>query len=254
MHTASRFDKYTRSCVRSLMSLVIVLLLAATAPVYGKKLLENVPLIWRPTTQIGSPGPVVEMHRDTSANVDDGKASSDRTGRLDVVGAKVQEMGTSAVIRIQIEALLDARRNPTLIGENREDADEGKILPVTTSDNVAAWCTDRLRYLLEQLGFDVVETEGDVIITGEVRRFFVAETNTYEGDVGLKIDVKSKEGKMLWSGLANGVANRFGRSYKLENYYEVISDSLLDAVQKLANHPNFRRAVGRHDVAAEPKQ
>lgn len=222
----------------------LILMFVTGAPAHAKKLLENVPLVWRPTTQIGSRGPVIEIHRDTRTHSETGDASSDTTGRLDIGGAKVQEMGRSGAVRVRIDALGDARKNPQLIGENREDADEGKILPVTTKDDVAAWCTDRLRYILEQLGFEVVEGEGDVILTGQVRRFFVAETNTYEGDVGLKIEVKSQDARVLWSGIANGVANRFGRSYKLENYYEVMSDSLLDAVQKLADHEGFVKAVG----------
>ena len=221
-----------------------ILLFAFAGPAHAKKLLQNVPLVWRPTTQIGSGGPVIEVHREATVDPRSGASSSDTTGRLDVGGARIQDMGSSGPARVQIARLTDARKNPQVIGENRENADAGKILPVTTKDDVAAWCTDRLRILLEQLGLDVVESDGDVILGGQVRRFFVAETNTYEGDVGLKIEVKAKDGRLLWSGLANGVANRFGRSYKLENYYEVISDSLLDAVQKLVAHDNFIRALG----------
>jgi len=182
------------------------------------------------------------------ATVGVSKSLTRSAGGLDLGGARIQDMGSSGSVRVQIVRLTDSRKNPQLIGENREDADEGEILPVTTKDDVAAWCTDRLRILLEQLGLNVVESNGDVVLGGQVRRFFVAETNTYEGDVGFMIELKAKDGRLVWSGLANGVATRFGRSYKLENYYEVISDSLLDAVQKLVAHDNFIGALGRREV------
>ena len=225
-----------------------ILLLAFAGPAQAKKLLQNVPLVWRPTTQIGSGGPVIEIHREATVDAQSGASASDTTGGLDLGGARIQDMGSSGSVRVQIVRLTDSRKNPQLIGENREDADEGEILPVTTKDDVAAWCTDRLRILLEQLGLNVVESNGDVVLGGQVRRFFVAETNTYEGDVGFMIELKAKDGRLVWSGLANGVATRFGRSYKLENYYEVISDSLLDAVQKLVAHDNFIGALGRREV------
>jgi hypothetical protein len=45
--------------------------------------------------------------------------------------------------------------------------------------------------------------------------------------------------KLLWKGLAVGRATRFGRSYKLENYHEVLSDSLVEAVSRLLSDQVF---------------
>jgi hypothetical protein len=52
-------------------------------------------------------------------------------------------------------------------------------------------------------------------------------------------------GKPVWRGTVMGEATRWGRSYKLENYYEAISDSLLDAVGKsLKSDPYLKALAG----------
>jgi hypothetical protein len=47
------------------------------------------------------------------------------------------------------------------------------------------------------------------------------ETGTYRGSVSLLVHAKNAQGKDIWSGIIAGDAQRFGRSYKAENYYEV---------------------------------
>ena len=37
-----------------------------------------------------------------------------------------------------------------------------------------------------------------------------------------------QDGKTLWNGLASREATRFGRSYQAENYYEVLSDAVVN--------------------------
>lgn len=147
--------------------------------------------------------------------------------------------------RIQLGEFTDVRGNPALIAENREDADKGKILAVTTRDDVAAWAKTQIGDLLGKFGLNVVATGGDVVITGEIRRFFVTETSTYQADVGILITVKDAAGVELWQGMANGSAERFGRSYKLENYAESWSDALLEATYSLLSSTEFRQALAK---------
>src|SRR5262245_15546298 len=192
--------------VKSLPAALIVLLLGSP-PVLAKTL-EGIPLVWKPTSQIGEAGAV------------------DLTGLSET--------------RIQVKGLTDGREGAALIGENRED---DKVKRVTTRDSVAEWTSGQFRMLLDQFGLNVVDGEADVTISGEIKRFFVTEVDTYEGDVGLKIEVRGRNGKLLWTGMTGGAANRFGRSYKAENYYEVLSDSFLDAVQNLFKNDGFRSAL-----------
>ena len=189
---------------------MLFLLVGLGACAKDRETLQNIPLDWRPTSSIGQ-----------ADNLDLSRIS----------GA-----------RIHIERLRDARREGRLIAENREEADKGRVLPVTTRDNVAEFCSEQLRVILGQLGMSV--GRGGPSLTGEVRRFFVTETDNYRGEVILQLALHNRQGRLLWSGTVTGYANRFGRSYKAENYYEVLSDALIHAAHNLVRDRGFRRAVG----------
>jgi hypothetical protein len=177
------------------------------------KPLENIPLKWTPTSNLAEMGPLVVS-------------------------------GTLLTTKIHIDAIADTRQNPSLIAENREKA--GKIRPVTTSSDVAAFVTDHLKESLHGAGLNVVDSGADVSISGEVRQFFVTELNTYNGEISLLIHVKSAGGKELWTGIVGGGAEHFGRSYSAANYYETMSDMVLRASYNLIANSGFREALTMH--------
>lgn len=188
--------------VRILIAAVL-LTLAYSAPA-KPKLLEHIPLVWRPTSDL-------------------------RLGTTQMTAATVT-----------IGQFTDARGNPQLIGENREDE---MPKPVTTPDDVGAFVTKHLRELFSQAGVKTLDAKGSVTIQGEVTKFFVREEATYKSEVELHLSVVDSNGKTLWKGLASGDATRFGRSYRAENYYEVLSDALVNTVSSLLQSPEFQRAL-----------
>jgi hypothetical protein len=179
----------------------------------AKKPLENIPLVWKPTSSLAE------------------------YGAIDLTG-------TSGV-KVEVRELADGRENPSLIGENRDKEDKGIVLSVTTAEPVAPFVTENLMRLLGGAGLDAVASGGDVVVSGKVKRFFVLETSTYQGEVTLAIEARTPAGEVIWSGLAAGTAKRFGRTYKSENYYETLSDSLLDAAAKLLQNEAFIKALSR---------
>jgi hypothetical protein len=108
---------------------------------------------------------------------------------------------------------------------------------------VAEFCRAGVKKVLEQIGLNVVESGGNAVLSAEIKSFFVIETNVYKADVSLKVKLQDKSGKTLWTGITSGEATRFGRSYKDENYYEALSDSLTQAVYKLLQANTFRQAL-----------
>ncbi len=84
---------------------------------------------------------------------------------------------------------------------------------------------------------------GAVTIKGEVKKFFVREEATYKSSVEVHITVVDSNGKTLWNGLASGDAKRFGRSYKAENYYEVLSDALVNTVSSMLQSQEIQKAL-----------
>ena len=152
------------------------------------------------------------------------------------------EMGMTAINLLPfqgktftLEAFTEGRQDPERIGENQEK--KGQVLPVTTRDQVPEWVTAQTQRFLTSLGLPMA-AKSDRVLKGEVQSFFVAEGENYMGDVRLKIQVL-REGKVVWSGMAMGAAKRFGRSYKLDNYQETLSDSLLEAWVSLMKNPDF---------------
>lgn len=194
------------------LSFLLPLLLAA--PLLAKRPLQDVPLKWVPTTEIAQLG----------------------LGSLDLTAFQKRA--------IAVAPFADVRPKPNLIAENREDEDDGKILPVTTRDKVSEHVTLQTRRLLHGLGLPVADGASGTVVTGEVLEFFVTERRTYVGDVRLKIQVRDGE-ETVWSGLAIGSAKRFGRSYSLDNYCEVLSDAFLDAWATVLKNPEFLKALAK---------
>jgi hypothetical protein len=178
---------------------------AGPSAVWAGKPLENIPLVWKPTNR-----------KDTG----------------------VLNLGGMTSVKFRVEPFVDSRPDKKKIGENQE----GKLSkPVTTSGSVAAFCTEHFSEMLRQYGLSVVTEGGDVVVGGEVLEFMVIETNTYKGEVRLKLTVKRAD-KEEWIGVAAGTSSRFGRSYKAENYYETLSDALLEASERAVRDEGFRKA------------
>jgi hypothetical protein len=169
--------------------------------------LVNVPLEWKPTSEL-------------------------RLGAMQMTAATVQ-----------FEPFKDVREMPERIGENRED-DTPK--PVTTKDDVGAFVSKHMRELFTKAGIKTVDSDGSVIVKGEVKQFFVRETHTYKAEVAVHLTLVGRDGATLWSGTASGEASRFGRSYLLENYYEVLSDAVVNATSSMLQSPEFQGALSQH--------
>ena len=185
----------------------VVLLAVAFAAHAAPRVLEHVPLKWKPTSDL-------------------------KLGTM-------QEPATA----IQFEAFKDVRPRPDLIGENREDEDKGQVKPVTTSDDVGAFVSTHIHDLFKQAGLNTVDSNGTVTIKGEVKQFFVRETSTYQAEVAVHITLVGSNGATLWSGTATGEAKRFGRSYLLENYYEVLSDAVVNTVSSMLQSAELQKAL-----------
>jgi hypothetical protein len=172
--------------------------------------LENIKLLWKPTTTLS------------------------KLGGIDPNGIKV---------KIQLQPLADARDNAALIGENREKANAPK--KVSTQENVPAFVTDKLKKVIADAGVSVVEGGGDVVLSGELQKFFVEETNEYSGELRIKFTAKNPSGKELWTGSILGHASNFGRSYNDNNYYETLSNSIVDATVVLFRDAGLRKALAQ---------
>jgi hypothetical protein len=143
---------------------------------------------------------------------------------------------------IRFEPFQDVRNDKEKVGENLE---EDPPKPVTTSDDVGAFVSTHMRALFDRAGLKTVDGEAAVTIKGEVRQFFARETSTYNSQVEVQLTLVDRDGKTIWKGIASGEATRFGRSYKIENYYEVLSDAIVNTVSSMLRSEELRRALSR---------
>lgn len=167
-------------------------------------LLTHMPLKWKPTSELAS-----------------GTVDMDAT-------------------TIRFEPFQDVRNDKEKVGENLEDE---APKPVTTTDDVGAFVSSHMRQMFDRAGLKTVDGDAAVTIKGEVRQFFARETSTYNSQVEVQLIVVGRDGNTIWKGLASGEATRFGRSYKIENYYEVLSDAVVNTVSSLLRSAEFRKAL-----------
>jgi hypothetical protein len=156
------------------------------------------------------------------------------TKTLDL-GVTQKTAGTPATVRV--ETFSDTASDPKLVGENVEQATPRLV---TTTDPVGAFVTHHLQQLFAQAGYPAGGADADRVVSGEVSKFFVSEKDNYSGSVVLNVTVSDRSGKVLWQGTVWGANETFGRSYHLDNYQQVLSDSLLDAANNLLKNPALR--------------
>lgn len=159
------------------------------------------------------------------------------TKTLDL-GVVQKSSGTPAAVRI--ETFSDTASDPKLVGENVEQATPRLV---TTADPVGAFVAQHLQQLFAQAGYPSGGANAERVVSGEVGKFFVNEKDSYSGTVRLNITVSDRNGKVLWQGTVWGANDTFGRSYHLDNYQQVLSDSLIDAANNLLKSPALRDAL-----------
>ena len=139
--------------------------------------------------------------------------------------------------KIAFLPLVDNRQDKGLLGENREKA---QARFVSTPDAVAPYVSAQLLNLMKESGLPVTDKAdgATIVVSGELLRFSVIEKDTYQGEFRALLQARSGE-KLVWKGMAVGRATRFGRSYKLENYHEVLSDCIVEAVSRLLSDQIF---------------
>lgn len=181
---------------------------------YAGSGLLDIPLLWKPTDTISA---------------------------LDAIDLTAFQNAT-----FTLKPFNDLRKKPAELGKNVEKRTGGNILYVTTRDNVAAWLTERFAKILSEFDISVVKDGGTMSLEADIVKFYVTEETVYKADVGLKIRVRSKSGGLIWEGMIAVSSNRWGGSYKAENYMEALSNACIDVAYNLLKSDSFMQAVKKN--------
>jgi uncharacterized lipoprotein YajG len=160
--------------------------------------------------------------------------------------AKVKKSPSSVSSqKIFFDDFRDQRPQPRLLGENLED--KGNRVVVVSSDPQAAGnlVKSALNKEFRNKGFSVVGSPGQAekIIGGSLVKFWTVETNRYNTETLLKLEVRDKNGRVLFQKNYSGAGKNFGRSLSETNYNESFSDSLVMIVEDLFSDHEFLRAL-----------
>jgi hypothetical protein len=159
--------------------------------------------------------------------------------------------------KIFFDDFRDQRSHPRLLGENLED--KGNRVVVVSSDPQAAGnlVKSALSKEFRNKGFFVVGSPGQAekIIGGSLVKFWTVETNRYNTETLLRLEVRDKGGRVLFQRNYSGAGKNFGRSLSETNYNESFSDSLVMIVEALFSDHEFLRALAEKPavIRAEEK-
>ncbi len=156
--------------------------------------------------------------------------------------------------RIFFGELKDERSDPRQIGENLENKAKRVVIatddPKASGHLVAAALTNEFR----RKGFRLVDqaAQADKIVGGSLIKFWTVETNRYNTETQVRMEVRDPSGGVIFSRLVTGTGKNFGRSLSETNYNESFSDSLVMIIETLFLDQDFIKALGEKAAPARP--
>jgi hypothetical protein len=145
--------------------------------------------------------------------------------------------------RIFVGRFEDKREKADAIGVNTEHSNPVQVVAGT---DPAEFFRQTLIKQLRRAGLNLVEDAGqaDRMISGDLTRFWVEESNNYQGEIDATVRVTDKGGMVRWNGAVVGQGQNFGRSLSAENYRETLSDAMVRLTyESLLVNPEFQNAI-----------
>jgi hypothetical protein len=145
--------------------------------------------------------------------------------------------------RIFVGRFEDKRDKTDAIGVNVEHSNPVQVVAGT---DPVEFFRQTLASQLKSAGLNVVDdpSQADRIINGELTRFWVEESNSYQANIAASIRVSDKSGMAIWQGAISGKGETFGRSMSTENYRQVLSDAMVRLTyENLIVLPEFQKAI-----------
>lgn len=146
------------------------------------------------------------------------------------------DLGKIRKLKLKIGNIIDARENRIEIGCNSEASLRRYYL---SKEDVAAFVTERFCFLLSHFKINFTCDTADILLTVELKKFYVNESSSYKGEVTIGITAQSTSGSILWSGVVSGTSSNWGLSFRTENYYECIGNAIVAAVNNLLRNKEF---------------
>jgi hypothetical protein len=148
---------------------------------------------------------------------------------------------------LHIETFVDHRAEPTRIGVVQEDHS-----PVSTSSNVAAYCTQKFQEILTRAGAKIATTGATITLKPELVAYEVIEGEVFNGTATIRITALEND-KVVYQGTHSGQSKRWGHSRNPENYNEALSNALFEATRELLKDNLLAKALGASTIGTVSK-
>ena len=135
----------------------------------------------------------------------------------------------------------DMRKDTTLVGENLEHSNS--IRRVTVNESVSEWSRENLTFLMIKNGICANTHSYDFGIVGDIERFYIEETSTYNAEIAITFYLVTSRGSPVWSKRITAKADNWGSSYSAVNYFECITDAYINLFESLFTDISFKNTL-----------
>ncbi len=131
------------------------------------------------------------------------------------------------------------------VGKNSEKK-EKEVLIISKESNGPSYLVNKaFNKEFKGIGFTIVseKAQADRILGGTIIKFWCEETSLYQAVVRIKLEVKDKNGKVIFSKIYAETAKRFGRSLSEENYNESFSEATRHMIETMFTDNEFIKSL-----------
>jgi hypothetical protein len=127
---------------------------------------------------------------------------------------------------------------------------------LTTSSDVAGFCTTVFQDRFKALGVPFVESGAAFTLKVDLQQWFAEETDEYHGIARVAVSLIGPDGAVVWTKQLSGKSSQGGQDHTEDNYNETLSAALVDVMRQLLTGRDFEGALLGHepppDVVALP--
>jgi uncharacterized lipoprotein YajG len=133
-----------------------------------------------------------------------------------------------SIEKIYFQEIKDNRSRPQAIGENTEDKKKPVTILTSKADDTGQFVLSVLKKEFQTKGFKVENNleAATKIITVTLVKFWTQETNRYNTEIQLQVEVQDKKNLPFFKKTYSSTGTNSGRSLSETNYNESFSDAL----------------------------
>jgi hypothetical protein len=148
-------------------------------------------------------------------------------------------------VKIYFGEINDTRPQRSKVGENQESKNERIPILTKEEDSASLFVLSILKKEFQEKKFKVEANfdQAQKIISTTLMKFWAIETDLYNSEIILRIDITDQNGEIYFKKIYSGLGIAKGRSLKERNYNETFSNAIARMVDKVFSDSEFIRIL-----------